>query len=86
MTLKNAFSFRNKLSRIINATYFRHNRYNSSSGSKKLSHDYQKTLNLPNSGQFGLSMKNICKTEDHIKNVGIAICFFIKKKVTDYLI
>ena len=30
---------------------------------------YKKTLNLPNSGSFELSMKNICKTESKISKV-----------------
>ena len=34
-----------------------------------LKNEYQKTLNLPNPGEFGLSMKNICKTENKIKKV-----------------
>jgi len=35
----------------------------------KQKNDYQKTLNLPNPGQFELSMKNICQTEEKIKQV-----------------
>lgn len=31
--------------------------------------DYSKTLNLPNSGKFELSMKNICENEEKIKKV-----------------
>jgi hypothetical protein len=31
--------------------------------------DYSKSLNLPNSGKFELSMKNICENEDKIKKV-----------------
>lgn len=33
--------------------------------------EYQKTLNLPNPGEFGLSMKNICRTEEKIKKVSL---------------
>ncbi|CAF0914431.1 unnamed protein product [Brachionus calyciflorus] len=31
--------------------------------------DYSKTLNLPNSGKFELSMKKICETEEQIKKI-----------------
>ena len=36
---------------------------------KSVKNEYQETLNLPNPGEFGLSMKNICKTEEKIKQV-----------------
>lgn len=39
------------------------------SANKALKNEYQDTLNLPNPGEFGLSMKNICKTEDKIRKV-----------------
>ena len=35
----------------------------------KQNNEYHKTLNLPDAGQFELSMKNICKTEEKIKQV-----------------
>ena len=31
--------------------------------------DYSKTLNLPNAGDFELSMKKICENEEKIKKV-----------------
>ena len=41
--------------------------------SDKQKNDYQKTLNLPNAGQFELSMKNICQTEEKIKQVTLFV-------------
>lgn len=35
----------------------------------KKNDDYSKTLNLPNSGKFELSMKKICENEEQIKKV-----------------
>lgn len=40
-----------------------------SSGKSKKNEDYSKTLNLPNSGKFELSMKKICENEEQIKKV-----------------
>jgi hypothetical protein len=36
---------------------------------QKSKHDYSKTLNLPNFGEFELSMKKICENEEKIKKV-----------------
>lgn len=47
---------------------------NYSSGQiKRYKNDYSKTLNLPNSGYFELSMKRICEHEDKIKKVQLEI-------------
>ena len=63
----NPLNIRNRFLRILNKPI---HRFKSSSGIKKSSqNEYQNTLNLPNAGDFGLSMKNICKTEDKIKKV-----------------
>ena len=36
---------------------------------KNANNEYAKTLNLPNPGQFELSMKKICDLEENIKKV-----------------
>ena len=33
--------------------------------------DYSKTLNMPNSGKFELTMKNVCLNEENIKQVDV---------------
>lgn len=42
--------------------------------------DYSKTLNLPNSGKFELSMKKICEHENKIKKVK-----FTLKNINNYI-
>ena len=55
----------NQRSRFLNTLRISHSVSRLSSSKN----EYQKTLNLPNPGNFGLSMKNICKTESNIKKV-----------------
>lgn len=50
---------------------FESSRLLSSDKAQKKANDYSKTLNLPNFGQFELSMKNICQNEEKIKKVSL---------------
>jgi hypothetical protein len=66
LLLKNVLNKKSvpSLNRINNPFYFI-NRFKS----KNVNNKYSQTVNLPNFGQFELSMKNICKNEEKISKV-----------------
>ena len=64
---------RTEVKKCVSKVIYQDNRFKSKSRLTPpfKENDYSKTLNMPNSGKFELTMKNVCLNEENIKQVDV---------------